>query len=139
MPPAGCRLWTAIEEFPDNFPDPREFSPTLLGSRLPETGFAGLRPPPTTPGFWRTLRRPWKASKYPGVVAGHSAWPRSLAAFFVVAASLGVLVSGGRINFHGRRKAEAAETGSHWQRRFWLAQDARLREGALRGLVVSFG
>jgi hypothetical protein len=41
-----------------------------------------------------------------GFVAGHSAWPRSLPAFLIAAASLVVLVSGGGIYFHDRRKAE---------------------------------
>src|SRR5208283_1154805 len=46
-----------FEEFPVKFPDSREFSPTRLDSRLSETGFAGLRPPPYSTG---------KPTRFPG-------------------------------------------------------------------------
>jgi len=41
--------------------------------------------------------------------------------FFVSAASAHLGVSGRRIYFHRGRKVRMAETGLHWQRRFWSA------------------
>ena len=92
-----------------------------------------LHRPPATPQFRRTLCRLLKAPTYPRVVTGDVASARSLAVFYVSAASLRLGVSGRRIYFRGGRKAEMAETGLHWQRRFWSAHDASLRAGTLEG------
>ena len=57
MPPVRLCLWTAFEEFPDNFPDSREYSEPRLESRLSETGFGRLRPPPGSPHERRRFPR----------------------------------------------------------------------------------
>ena len=85
----------------------------------------GLYAPPATAQFRRTLRLLVKTSIYPEVVAGHSACPRPLAAFLIVAASLVVLVSGGGIYFHDRRKAES---GSRLERDGLAARQAGTEE-----------
>src|SRR5262249_46632570 len=121
--PAGDRKWCVLFHFCRTSPI-GSYAGSHLQTLSPICGGTGRRPipvaregplvrslhrPPATLAFWRTLRRLWKSSTYPGVVAGDSACRRMRRASVLLPSAHKCPAAGGRTGAGHFTSAEKAK------------------------------